>query len=283
VIATVVAVVVVVAGALVFVTTRGSGTALALSYSEGQQVSWKMSLGENLTMTVNGQTVPLKASMSGDAAWRVTTVDQHGTATIEQSFTNVQVTANGQTLTTDLPTTTFRLTTDGRMLSSTGATIFSGAPGQQFMGGASQVSALLPTGSVQPGDAWSKHESLTILGSNVSFDAHATYVKDEQLGGTTAAVIRTTDTVPMRLTIDLAQVAGTFGLSAAQVPPGAKAAYDLSVAGVTTSWVDTDAKRLLKTSGAATVDGTFAITGFPGVPTTPFGVKGTVALTMQAH
>jgi predicted secreted protein len=283
VIATVVAAVVLVAGVLVFVTTRGSGTALALSYAPGQQMTWKMSLDENLTMTVGSQTIPIKASMTGDATWRVTSVDSDGTATIQQSFSNAQVTANGQTLTTDLPTTTFRLTSDGRMLSSNGQTIFSGAPGQQFMGGAGQVSAILPSGSVQPGDSWSKHQSLTILGTPISFDEHATYVKDDEVSGTKAAVVRTTDTVPMHVTIDLSQVASTLGLTAAQVPAGAKVQYDLSVAGVTTSWVDVGAKHLLKTTGTAAVDGTFRIIDFPGVPDTPFAMKGTVALSMQPH
>lgn len=158
--------------------------------------------------------------MTGDATWRVTSVDSDGTATIQQTFSNAQVTANGQTLTKDLPTTTFRLTSDGRMLSSNGQTIFSGAPGQQFMGGASQVSAILPSGSVQPGDTWSKHQSLTIFGNPISFDAHATYVKNDEVSGTNAAVVRTTDTVPMHFTIDLSQVASTFGLTAAQIRPG---------------------------------------------------------------
>jgi hypothetical protein len=87
----------------------------------------------------------------------------------------------------------------------------------------------------------------------------------------------------MRFSIDLSQVASTFGLTAAQIPAGAKVDYDLSVAGVTTSWLDVGAKKLLQTNGNAAVDGTFRITDFPGVPETPFAIKGTVTLRMQPN
>jgi hypothetical protein len=87
----------------------------------------------------------------------------------------------------------------------------------------------------------------------------------------------------MHFTIDLSQVASTFGLTSAQIPPGAKVQYDLSVGGVTTSWIDVGAKQLLKTTGTAVVNGTFRITDFPGVPDTPFAIKGVVAFSMQAH
>ena len=185
--------------------------------STGQQVSWHMTMDENLTMSFGAQSIPLQARMSAALTWHVASVDGNGTATIEMRFDHASVEANGQTRSLDLPTSTFRLTSDGRMLTSTGATLFSGAPGGQFMGGGSQVSAILPDHPVAPGDTWSKHQSMTLFGNPVSFDSKATFLRTEQFKGVAASVVRTTDSVPMTLSLNLADFAGTFGFTQDQV------------------------------------------------------------------
>jgi hypothetical protein len=148
------------------------------------------------------------------------------------------------------------VTRDGRVVSTSGLTIASSGSGQ-FPGLSStdQISALLPDHVVKPGDTWTKSVSRTMLGSRISFQASGSYVRNEKVGGVTAAVIQSKATIPMKFTLTGADLASLLPGLRGALPSNAKMGYSGQVATASTTWIDPAAKKLLKTQAT----GTFAI------------------------
>jgi len=278
-VAAVVVAVAVVAAATVFFLTRNQSTAIALSFSPGQTTAYHFTVQEKLTLSSGGQAFPVDATVSADAQFRVLHVDSTGTATVRITYSNVTATVGGRTQSTTIPPVTARMTRDGQMTTTGGAPIAGGQLGGPFTGGSNQLSAILPSDAVRVGDTWTKKIPVTLFGSPVTLTEHGTFLRTESVGGTDAAVVRTTQTAPMNYTVKLADYAGLFGLQSSQVPPGAKMVFSGTSAGQTTTWVDTDQKKLLKTTATVTIDATIDLTGVPGGNQT-IGVKGTVSVSL---
>jgi len=272
VLAVVVAVLVVVA-CVGFFLTRNQGTAIALSFTPGQSTTYHFGLHEDIVLSSGGQSFPVDATVSSDMQLRVVSVDSSGTATIRITYSNTTATVGGQTQSTTIPPVTAKLTSNGQMTTTGGAPIAGGTLGGPFTGGSDQLSAILPPGSVHVGDTWTKAVPLTLF-------VHGTFLRTENLGGTNAAVVRTTETTPMNYTVKLADYAGMFGLESGQVPASAEMAFSGHSAGTTTTWIDTAQKKLLKTSANVAIDATATVSGIPG-GTGALGVKGTVSFTMS--
>ncbi|HXY72480.1 MAG TPA: hypothetical protein VEM41_08050 [Actinomycetota bacterium] len=278
-VAAVVVAVLVVAAAVGFLLTRNQGTALALSYAPGQTSRFHFATHEDLTLSSGGQSFPVDATVSADMQLRVLSVDSNGTATVRITYSNATATVSGRTQSTTIPPVTAKMTSNGQMTTTSGAPIAGGQLGGPFTGGSSQLSAILPSGSVRVGDTWSKSLSTTIFGSPVTISVHGTFLRKENVGDVDAAVIRTTTTAPMDYTVKLADYAGLFGLKSSQVPPGAEMAFSGHTSGTATTWIDTGQKKMVKTSTTEFVDATATLSGIPG-GTGALGIKGTVSLTL---
>jgi hypothetical protein len=269
--------------AFAFLGSAGGATALALAFSQGQTRSAHMDLGMKGNITISTNSAPLDVQASADVELKVTGVDADGTATIVETISNMQLTSAGQTVPSPPAPApvTLKMTKDGRILTSTGATLISGA-GAPTQLGTSNLSAILPDGPVKPGDTWTKVTHQTMLNNKLSFSTNSTYLRDENVGSVNAAVIETKGTVPMDLTVKLADIGSISGVDPSTIPPDAAMSYKGQMSIDTTSWIDPGAKQVLKTEATVPFSLSIAISGLPAASQAPSEMKmsGTMTMTM---
>lgn len=242
---------------------RTNSTAIALSFSKGESLRYHTDLSLNMTLSEGASTLPIDVKVSEDLGWSVGSVDRAGTATVLVTPSNVTATSDGSPLPLDPQPLTLTITRDGEVSLPNGLTLGSGSATGPMSSGAN-LSAILPSGSVRPGDSWSKSITENLLGNQISFTGHSTYVENQRLGGTNAAVVKTTSTIPLDVTIDLSKLLGAIAPSngASQaIPRGTKATYNGQVSSTTTSWVDPSSRSILKSSSEGKFSFTISVTG----------------------
>ena len=268
---------------------------ITLAYRAGDAYSYHFHAVLNYTVGISTISVPVTADLAADDRMTVKSVDSSGTADLDVRLTNltVKVTANGTTNTTTKSTATsleMKVGSDGRVISIDGDAIsgspsIPGLPGTQ--GGL--LSAILPDKAVKPGDTWTKSFDVTPPAGSGSIHVASSnrYARDEKVGSVNAAVVQSN----INTTINLNLNTGASGQGGASLLPstGSPAMRSFALKGtdasVVTSWVDTGAKRILKTHQADTIDLTIQLTMAPGstpgvVLNGPITVKGTQTLDM---
>lgn len=270
-------------GSLWFAGSRG--VALALTFRPGEQTDYRMTMTVRGTMRAAGQSVPYDVAMTGTVELQVTAVSG-GIAEVQEVFSDVRMISDGRPidLPADLPSPVLHITTDGRVVSSTGATLFGGGGTQgPAQIGQDGLSAVLPAEAVTPGDSWSTPVTETVLGSPVAYPADGVYLRDASVGGVDTAVVRTTAVVPLDLTVQAADVAASLGLPADRVPAGATFTYAGEQHVTRTSWIDADASALVRTTGRGDYTMTLAGQGPPAGSLPPGGLslQGTVTMTLE--
>jgi hypothetical protein len=271
-------------GATWFVGSRG--VALALSFTAGESTTYRMTMSVQGELRAAGQSLPYDLTMTGMVALRVVSVQDDGVAEVQEVFSDVTMTSDGEPvdLPAHLPSPVLHITTDGRVVSSTGATLFGGGGTQgPTQIGQDGLSAVLPTEAVRPGDAWRTPVTQTILGTPVAYTARGRYLRDEPAGGIEAAVVHTAAVVPIDLTVSAADVAELMGMPADQLPPDASFTYAGRQQVSRTSWIDADASALLKTTSRGDYTMTMSASGLPAGSLPPGGVsmRGTVTMSLE--
>ena len=255
--------------------TSAVATFLLLKKSAPVDVGVRFTAGDTLRfhmiMDVSGVTlsgtspVPAEDEIQADVAWQVMSVDGRGTATVVQTVTNPTMTSNGLPVTlSDLPPTTMTVRADGRSGASSGVALFSGGAPGPAQAGIARPLAFLPGHDVRPGDTWSTQVSQPFWGSALSYHATSTFLRREQLGNADAVVIESDATVPVDLTVKVADFAGILALPTGLIPKGATASYVGSLNGTTTtSWVDPADGSLLQTVSRGNFSMRLVLQGFP--------------------
>ena len=268
---------------------------LALSFTQGQEKTYVLhqTMDAQMSSDVFG-TQPLKMDLRETVTWRVTSVDDDGTATIEVTVTDLSGSLNGEPVpSSDIPALEMKIASDGRVLSA-GGIAFGGSPDTQGFGfpGMEQLTPILPDSGdkVAVGDTWEKtfSQDFPYGDGTVEFTATSTYARDETVDGRQAAVIQTHMTVPLDLTIDLSELlkalgpelSGTTGADLGSLE-GASIAYDGRGELSQTSFVDLQAKELLKTRSNGTFDISLGFQGVPGVGETPVDIAFTGTFTQS--
>lgn len=275
-------VLVVVAGLVAFAITR-SDTAqaqpLALSFTQGQERTYAVhqTMDANISSALFGDE-PLAMDVSQVVGWKVVSVDEAGTATIEVTVSDMSGTLNG----TEVPSAPalpieIQIAADGRVLSAGGLSL--GAAESQGFGfpGMGQLTPILPDDgdAVSVGDTWDKEfsQDFPFGDGTIDFSATSTYVRNETANGREAAVIETQMTVPIDVRLDLAELLDALGPEIT----GATGAADLEQLGdgsiayagrgtfTQTSLVDLDAQELLKTQSHGRFDISMTFEGIPGL------------------
>jgi hypothetical protein len=102
------------------------------------------------------------------------------------------------------------------------------------------------------------------------------------MGGVDAAVVETTSSIPVDLTLKVADVAAAMGLPATGLPPEASLTYAGHVTTSATSWIDTGAKRLLKTEATSRYSMAVKVKSFPAnpLPSNGMTMSGTISLSL---
>ena len=259
---------------------------LALSFTQGQEKNYVLhqAMDAHMSSDVFGDQ-PLKMDLTETVTWRVTSVDTDGTATIEVTVTDLNGSLNGEPLpTTDIPPLEMVIASDGRVLSA-GGIAFGGSRDTQGFGfpGMEQLTPVLPDSgdTVSVGDTWEKtfSQDFPYGDGTVEFTASSTYARNETVDGREAAVIETHLTVPLDLTIDLSELlnalgpelAGTTGADRGSLQ-GASISYDGLGELTQTSFVDLQAKELLKTRSNGTFDISLGFQGIPGIQISPVDI-----------
>jgi hypothetical protein len=271
---------------------------VSLAYKAGDTFKYKLHATVDYTVGLQAMSVPLKLDITADETATVKSVDASGTADVSLALSNMSLktTVGGTTNTTTTSKTTnveLQIGSDGRIVSVNGNALGSGGVPGLSPGGL--ISAILPDRAVKPGDTWTK--SFDQANPKGTGTVHVTtknkYDRDENVGSVSAAVIESNITSAINLTFDTSALAGEGGGVA--LPGGASGSTARSIKGVTvtgtttsdvTSWIDTAARRLLKSHSTGTLDGTITVTMAPGATATPgltgpITVKGTQSLDVD--
>ena len=268
---------------------------LALAFTQGQEQTYEihMTMDAHMSSDVFGDQ-PLKMDLGETVTWRVKSVDQDGTATIEVTVTDVSGSLNGEPVPpTDIPPLEMTIASDGRVLSA-GGIAFGGSPDTQGFGfpGMEQLTPILPDPGekVSVGDTWEKtfSQDFPYGDGTVEFTASSTYERNETVDGREAAVIQTKMTVPLDLTIDLSELLKALGPELARTTgadlgslQGASIAYDGRGQLSQTSFVDLQAKELLKTRSNGDFDISLGFNGIPGIGDAPVDIAFTGTFTQS--
>jgi len=291
-------------GAALFLAVAACGTfgvqahTLSLGYKAGDSFKYRLHATVDYTVAVQGMTVPLKLDVTGDETATVKSVDSSGTADVKLAIANVTLKSalGGTTNTTTSDKAIdaeLQIASDGRIVSVNGNALGSGGLPGLSPGGL--ISAILPDGPVKPGDRWTKtFDQANPKGTgNVHVTTKNEYARDENVSGVSAAVVESNITSAINLTFDVSAL-GSRG-AGLTLPGGASGAAARSIKSVTvtgtatsdvTSWIDTSARRLVKSHSTGTLDGTITLTMAPGATaspglTGPVNVKGTQSLDVD--
>jgi hypothetical protein len=212
--------------------------------------------------------------------WKVVSVDDAGTATIEVTVSDTSGTVNGTEVpSTSAPPIEIRIAADGRVLSAGGLSLGGAGQTQGFgFPGMGQLTPLLPDDGdpVSVGDTWDKEfsQDFPFGEGTIDFSATSTYVRNETVNGREAAVVETQMTVPIDATLDLAElvdvlgpeIAGATGANRLEQLGEGSIAYVGGGTFTQTSFVDLDARELLKTQSRGRFDMSMTLEGIPGLP-----------------
>jgi hypothetical protein len=288
------AVVLVVTGLVLF---RGGGRAeavpLALDFTAGESETYMTSqtIEGDLVMSGFGGEIPeglsgmhLVLEMSQTVTWEVLSVNEDGVATISVTTSDATASFNGiEAPSSELagPPVEMRVAPDGRILSiddvSFAGVEGGGLPGQGSLPGMSQVTPLLPEdGSpVAPGDTWdaSYSQDFPLAEGSIDYDVHSTYLRNEEIDGIDAAVIRSMMTVPLDLTFRMKDIAAFIAeQDGVSEGPSEKELSELRHATLAfegnleldmTSFVDFAGQKLLRSESAGAFDFAIEFAGFP--------------------
>jgi hypothetical protein len=250
--------------------------------------------------------LPIKADASGDATWKIVSVDAGGDTTVHVTLSNLKATS-----TSSLPpgstTSTTTTTTDREFqftVAPTGEVVSGGNPAalappisspQGMLPGSDQFLAILPDRPVGPGDTWTK--SFTRPGpfgqGSVTYTTTNRFLRYENFKSGRAAVIETTTTIPLDLDMPGPNMIGSP--TSPSLPQAGPASGGLHIQGstttVSTTWFDTKTGQVEKVISVGTTDSTSTSTGallpvpvpsmLPGIGAVPPGPLGPVHVTAR--
>jgi hypothetical protein len=289
--------IVVIAGLLVVRSVRPERTAgrrtIALAFTEGQTSSYRLSMSWDGTMSSGSLgDQPMKLDLGETITWTVIAVSSDGVATIRAEISDVTGSVNGLSMpegSSSIPPITMRIAPDGRVLDAGGLAFGSeGASSGLGLPGMGQVTPLLPERSVSPGDTWDTHFSQpNPFGRGAfTYEAHSTLEGYQDVHGVRAARIRSDLRMPFDFDVALAEVLDAMGTA----PTGATGLADLrdatfhyrgSGAFAQTAWVDLEAKQMLKTDSAGSVDMRISLTGLPEIGDDEIAFRGDFTQAME--
>jgi len=255
---------------------------LSLAYHSGDTYKYSFRSTTKQTIVAGGVTIPTDIELTAGEVLKVNSVDSTGVADLALTVSNfvfTSTTGGVTNTTTGMPATTMdvKIAADGRILSMDGNQLASSNPFLAFsgMGGGFFVTAVLPGNAVKPGDTWSKDYSQANLGGSgaIQITSHSKYLRDKSLSGVNAAVVETTSSGSIDMTLGTPSAAGatTGGFGGVSIQG--------TVASDVTTWVDPNGHRVLKTHSTETNDGTMTLnlSSSPALPglARPITIKGT--------
>jgi hypothetical protein len=270
-----------------------SAHTISLAYKTGDSYKYALHFVLNYTVGIQsmGMSIPLDLDLSAKEAVKVNSVDSSGVADVTITLTDLttKTSANGTTTTTTTATKTVnvKIGPDGRIVSVNGNALGSSSIPGMSATDSGFVSAILPDHPVKPGDTWSKsYDDNNVAGSSGSL--HITsdnkYLRDDKVNNVSAAVVDSKINATLDLKFDNSSGSGT-----PLFPTGANGLQSMAMTGSeksdVQSWIDTNARHVLKSHSTGTVDATLNITMAAGSTqpglSGPITIKGTQTLDMN--
>lgn len=297
----VVAVLALVAGFVAFTSLggdeqRASAQPLSLAFTKGESRTYAIHMtmdGQIEASETLGGSQSLQMEMTETMTWKVVSVHEDGVATVRVTIDEISGSVNGIEMpaeTGDVPAIEMQIAPDGRVLTAGGLSFagFDQTGGAGFPG-MGQMTPLLPDGPVEPGDTWTEEFSQDIpFGEgSIEYTATNTFERYEDVDGVQAAVITSAYQVPMDFRIDfgklLETMGGAEGITGATGLAGASIAYGGEGSFGMTSWIDLEAKEMLKMSSSGSFDMTMSFQGVAGLEDAQMGFTGdfTQDLTLE--
>jgi len=286
-----------VAGLVAFAITRSDSAEaqpLALSFTQGQERTYDVhqTMDARISSALFGER-PLSMDVSQVVGWKVVSVDTDGTATIEVTVSDLSGTLNGAEVpSTPAPPIRIEIAADGRVLSAGGLSLGGAAETEGFgFPGMGQLTPILPDDgdAVSVGDTWDKEfsQDFPFGEGTIDFSASSTYVRDDTVDGREAAVIETEMTVPLDVTLDLAElldalgpeITGSTGAGSLEGLGEGSIAYVGQGTFTQTSFVDLDAQEMLQTQSRGEFDISMRLEGIPGLADAPVEMDFTGSFT----
>jgi len=270
---------------------------LSLAYAKGTTYHYTLHMTSSFSTDMGTLSAPVKMDMTAKEAVTVNSVDAKGVADVSLTFFDVHMvmsmtSANSSThidqTQSTFPTVDLKIAPDGRVMSVNGINVMSEMT--LGVGGTSSfVIAVLPDNAVKPGDTWSKsYDQPSPFGSGATHvTANGRYLRNETFHGVQAAVVETTTSSSIDLSMTPTQPAAKGGFPGTSI----KGKWTTDV----TSWIDPSAHRLLKTLMKGSTDITMSTSIQPGPPVTspdgspvvppgmsgPFAIKGNSTLDLE--
>ena len=165
--------------------------------------------------------------------------------------------------------------------SSCASNSFSNLPGtDQFM-------PLLPDHSVKPGDTWTKSftQAFPFGSGSLTYSSVNSLERYETAGGVRTAVIHTTMSVPIDLTMDLRRILALSGQDRS-LPRGTNRTivYAGKLSMTQTAWFDPKMGQMVKSSSQGRFEFTMRFRGFParsGQPSGQIAFAGTMSVAVD--
>jgi len=263
---------------------------LRFGYHPGDTYKYAIHSTANETIDAVIVQVPLKLDMTANQTVTVNSVDSSGTAdlSIDMSNVSLKTTMNQTTNTTNVGSQaiSMQVGADGRIVSINGNAAGSNPFAVLSGVGGGFISAVLPDKPVQPNDTWSKtYDQTNSQGSgSIHVTANSKYLRDESPSGANAAgpkaaVIETTSTSTIDMTLDLTKLAaGQSGSPLAGLTPGAvqSLTFKGTVKAVITSWIDLSTHRVAKTHRTSNLDATMTMNFPPSTSPSMAGLTGPI-------
>lgn len=270
-------------------TAPAQAQALTLAYTKGTTYRYTVHQTSNISIEPSVSISPVTLDIKAKETATVNSVDSSGVADVNVTFTeaavNMQMGSGASATTisprlTRTPPSNFKIAPDGRVLSVNGlglSTEFT----LGFEGGDSLLSAVLPDNAVKTGDSWSKsYDEQSPHGAGaIHITANSKYLRSETFHGVQAAVVETTSTA--NVDVSLSPTTQTAG------GPPLSATVKGTITSHMTSWIDPAAHNLLKTvmssSEAITISDLTSLvgSGVPGAATGPTTIKGAYTLDLE--
>ena len=265
---------------------------ISLAYKTGDVYKYTFHMTLKYTVGSAGVSAPLDLDMKAKETLTVKSVDSTGVADIavELADTSMTLSLAGTTNTTTtntMPLSEMKVASNGQIVSINGRPL-----GNNMLPGMSEgglVTAILPDAAVKPGATWSKsfdQPNPMGTGSNhVTTDN--TYVRDEKVGSVNTALVDSKIKATLDLSLDLSTLGSALGAGSTPSAPGT-ASTTLIFRGTATShvqsWIDTTARRVVKTHSTGSTDATMTIkapaSDTPSALTGPSTFKGTQTLDL---
>ena len=261
--------------------------ALSLTFAKGDVRHYKTTIAYKGIMTVAHNQIPFEVTMRGTMLWRVVKVGPHGVASVYVALTGT-LTNNAATRPMPSNWMVIRVAPDGRVLSS----CTFGGPGPAWIGslgipGSTELAPVLPPdGSTSADVSWASQFGQTFPGGKnpIGFETTNTYVRSQQIGGVSAAVVTTRATVPLNLTVDLRELLAHY-----HTPAGFLGHYHPvlhyrgSIDTALTSWIDQAKRLILRQSSTSKFNVVFTDSNVPRFNRIPRGglrFQGTESFSM---